>query len=141
MGQRQRQRLLEQKQGRDVGGKGLKAIADETRAMVSAAQSGSLAAEQAALGTFTIANLGMYGVKSFAPIVQTPQACMLALGAATERVVPREGGPAEDGQVYQLSQVLTATLSCDHRVVDGAVGAQWLAAFKSLVENPLTMLL
>ena len=83
---------------------------------------------------------GMYGVKSASPIVLAPQACALALGAIIDTVVPRVGGKeGEDNWV--IAPVMVATLSCDHRVVDGAVGAQWLSAFKTLLENPNSMLL
>ena len=94
-----------------------------------------------AIGTFSIHNLGMYGVKSAAPIVLTPQACALALGAVTDCVVPATPSAENDQQDWATAPMMTATLSCDHRVVDGAVGAQWLSAFKSLVENPTSMLL
>ena len=82
----------------------------------------------------------MYGVKSASPIVLAPQACALALGAIIDTVVPRVGGKeGEDNWV--IAPVMVATLSCDHRVVDGAVGAQWLSAFKTLLDNPNSMLL
>lgn len=80
---------------------------------------------------------GIYGVKSAAPIVMTPQACALSLGSIVETVVPAIH-PDRD---WDVAPLMVATLSCDHRVVDGAVGAQWLAAFKALIENPTTMLL
>ncbi len=86
-------------------------------------------------GTFTISNLGMYGVKQFAAIVNPPQAAILAVGAALPKVV--ELGPGEFGEV----RTMHVTLSCDHRVIDGAVGAEWLRAFKALVENPYMMML
>jgi pyruvate dehydrogenase E2 component (dihydrolipoamide acetyltransferase) len=97
-----------------------------------------LSQEFGSMGTFTVMNLGMYGIKSCAPIIREPQACALALGAMENRIVPSDEGEEE---IYKESVVLTATLSCDHRVVDGAVGAQWLSAFKSHVENPNTLLL
>lgn len=79
-------------------------------------------------------------MKSASPIVLAPQACALALGAIIDTVVPRVGGKeGEDNWV--IAPVMVATLSCDHRVVDGAVGAQWLSAFKTLLENPNSMLL
>lgn len=82
----------------------------------------------------------MYGVKSAAPIVLAPQACALALGAIIDSVVPRvDFKDGEDN--WTVAPVMVATLSCDHRVVDGAVGAQWLSALKTLVENPNSMLL
>jgi pyruvate dehydrogenase E2 component (dihydrolipoamide acetyltransferase) len=82
----------------------------------------------------------MYGVKSAAPIVLTPQACALSLGAIVQTVIPAVPAAAGE-QDWAVAPIVTATLSCDHRVVDGAVGAQWLSAFKSLVENPMSMLL
>merc|ERR1712167_533292 len=104
---------------------------------VSGAQNDNMGAEAYRCGTFTIVNLGMYGVKSAAPIVTMPQAAVLALGSIEERVLPNDDPESE--QIYRLADVVTATCSFDHRVVDGAVGAQWLAAFKKLVENPMTM--
>ncbi|CAB1114075.1 unnamed protein product [Ectocarpus sp. CCAP 1310/34] len=124
---------------RDVGRRGLKAISSDVKALASSAQAMELEPHQVETGTFTVTNLGAYGVKNFAPIVRMPQACALAIGAAEERVIPNEDPDSED--IYQLETMLSATLSCDHRVVDGAVSAQWLAAFRGLVENPLTMLL
>eukprot|EP00611_Tribonema_gayanum_P002698 TRINITY_DN12032_c0_g1_i5.p2 TRINITY_DN12032_c0_g1~~TRINITY_DN12032_c0_g1_i5.p2 ORF type:complete len:299 (-),score=114.09 TRINITY_DN12032_c0_g1_i5:110-1006(-) len=124
---------------RDVGRRGLKAVSDEVRTLAHAAKESSLDASQVATGTLSVVNLGAFGVKSAAPIVTPPQACILALGTAEERVVPNDDPASE--QIYKVATCLSATLSCDHRVVDGAVGAQWLAAFKKLVENPLTMLL
>jgi pyruvate dehydrogenase E2 component (dihydrolipoamide acetyltransferase) len=95
--------------------------------------------EFGAVGTVTVMNMGMYGVKACAPIIREPQAVALALGAIENRIVPNDD--AESEEIYKESVMLTATLSCDHRVVDGAVGAQWLSAFKSHVENPATLLL
>eukprot|EP00598_Pedospumella_elongata_P016892 CAMPEP_0184986598 /NCGR_PEP_ID=MMETSP1098-20130426/17278_1 /TAXON_ID=89044 /ORGANISM="Spumella elongata, Strain CCAP 955/1" /LENGTH=450 /DNA_ID=CAMNT_0027510923 /DNA_START=259 /DNA_END=1611 /DNA_ORIENTATION=+ len=97
-------------------------------------------ADKMAVGTFSIHNLGMYGVKSAAPIVLTPQACALSLGAIVDTVIPATPSATND-QDWAVAPILTATLSCDHRVVDGAVGAQWLSAFKNLVENPVNLLL
>jgi len=88
-------------------------------------------------GTFSVVNLGMYGVKAAAPIIKPGQSAILGLGAAENRVVPS----SVEGEEYSTSVMATATLSCDHRVVDGAVGAQWLAAFKGYVENPMSMIL
>lgn len=79
----------------------------------------------------------MFGVRNFTAIINPPQACILAVGATEKRLVVDES--SEKG--YRASNVMTVTLSCDHRVVDGAVGAQWLAAFKSYLERPNTMLL
>lgn len=120
---------------RNVGAKGLGALSRETAALVAAVD----AEEEIPCrpGTITVINLGMYGVKSCAPIITEPQACALALGAAETRIVPSD----DPETPYREAVVLTATVSLDHRVVDGAVGAQWLSAFKGLVEKPESLLL
>jgi pyruvate dehydrogenase E2 component (dihydrolipoamide acetyltransferase) len=127
---------------RDCASKGLKSISKELGAAVAAlepAEEGEAPAILGGLGTFTVMNLGMYGIKSCAPIIREPQACALAIGAIENRIVPNDDPASEE--IYKESVVMTATLSCDHRVVNGAVGAQWLAACKSHVENPTTLLL
>jgi len=124
---------------RDCGAKGLKAISDELNTAVSAVENGDLTLEFASMGTFTIMNLGMYGVKSCAPIIREPQACALALGAMENRIVPNDD--PDSNEIYKESVVMTATISLDHRVVDGAAGAPWLSAFKSHLESPTTLLL
>lgn len=124
---------------RDVGRRGVKALStDLTTAVNSLDGDNQLGEEFHAMGTFTVMNLGMYGVKSCAPIIREPQACALALGTLENRIVPNTENP---DLLYKQAVMMTATLSCDHRVVDGAVGAQWLSAFKSHVENPTTLLL
>jgi pyruvate dehydrogenase E2 component (dihydrolipoamide acetyltransferase) len=97
-----------------------------------------LTASEYESGTFTIVNVGAYGVRQMEAIVQQPQSCILSMGAAAPQVVPNLSG---EGDEFQVSTVATATLSCDHRVVDGAVGAAWLAEFKTLIENPAKLLL
>jgi len=124
---------------RDCGGKGVKGISDELNSAVEAVESGEFGSEFATMGTFTVMNLGMYGIKSCAPIIREPQSVALAIGALENRIVPNDDPDSEE--VYKESVMMTATLSCDHRVVDGAVGAQWLSAFKSHLENPSTLLL
>jgi len=124
---------------RDCGTKGLKAISDELNSAVSAVESGELTSEFTSVGTFTIMNLGMYGIKSCAPIIREPQSSSLALGALENRIVPNDD-PNSD-EFYKESVVMTATISLDHRVVDGAAGAPWLSAFKSYLESPTTLLL
>ena len=94
-----------------------------------------------AVGTFTIHNLGVFGVKSAAPIVLPPQACALALGTIVDSVIPNLSGKEEEEKSWKIAPMMTVTLSCDHRVVDGAVGAQYLQALKTTVENPMSMLL
>jgi pyruvate dehydrogenase E2 component (dihydrolipoamide acetyltransferase) len=114
---------------------GLKSISAEVKALAGRARGGSLTPQDMTGGTFTISNLGMFGVKSFAAIVNPPQAAILAVGGARKEVVKNsEGG-------YEEVLVMSATLSCDHRVIDGAVGAQWLQSFKGYLEDPMTMLL
>jgi len=125
---------------KNVNSLGIRSIGDEFASVSRAAEEGTLTAEASAIGTFSVVNLGMYGIKSAAPIIMEPQACMLALGAAENRIIPKEN-PVDEIDVYQQSVLMTVTLSCDHRVVDGAVGAKWLSAFKNHVENPNTLLL
>ena len=122
---------------RDAHAKGLSAISGGVKALVEKARARKLAPEDYQGGTFTVSNLGMFGVRQFSAIINPPQAAILAVGAAERRVVP---GAEKDDPLRQ-AVVMAATLSCDHRVVDGAVGAQWLAAFKELMENPTKMLL
>lgn len=128
---------------RDVGRRGLKAVSDDFAAASSVVDGEDSDPTTAAgfgdVGTFTLVNLGMFGVKSAAPIIREPQACALALGVIEDRIVPNDDPDCEE--IYKESVMMTATLSCDHRVVDGAVGAQWLSAFKNHVENPVTLLL
>jgi pyruvate dehydrogenase E2 component (dihydrolipoamide acetyltransferase) len=114
--------------------KGLAAIADETKDLVTRARAGKLKLEEFQGGTFSVSNLGMYGVREFAAVINPPHGGILAVGAGEQRPVVKNG-------TLTVATVMSCTLSCDHRVVDGAVGAQFLAAFKKLVEDPLTMLL
>ena len=114
--------------------KGLAEIAATSRDLATRARNGSLAPEEFAGGSFTISNLGMYGIREFAAVINPPQGAILAVGAGEERPVVREGQLA-------VATVMSVTLSADHRVVDGAVGAEWLQAFKSYIEAPVTMLL
>ncbi len=119
---------------RDAGAKGLAAISGEMKDLAGRARDGKLKPEEYQGGGFSISNLGMFGVKDFAAIINPPQGCILAVGAGAPRPVVKDGALA-------VATVMSCTLSVDHRVVDGAVGAQFLAAFKRLVEEPLTMLL
>jgi pyruvate dehydrogenase E2 component (dihydrolipoamide acetyltransferase) len=114
--------------------KGLAQIAAETKDLAERARAGKLKLEEFQGGTFSVSNLGMYGIREFAAVINPPQGCILAVGVGEQRPVVRDGQLA-------VATVMTCTLSCDHRVVDGAVGAQLLAAFKKLIEDPLTMLL
>eukprot|EP00879_Flechtneria_rotunda_P008549 GHRR01008956.1.p1 GENE.GHRR01008956.1~~GHRR01008956.1.p1 ORF type:complete len:567 (+),score=255.19 GHRR01008956.1:268-1968(+) len=114
--------------------KGLLAISEEVKALAGKAKQGKLQPHEFMGGTFTISNLGMYGIKQFAAIVNPPQAAILAVGAALPKVLE-----VEEGEFAEV-QVMNVTLSCDHRVVDGAVGAEWMKAFKQYIENPLLMM-
>ncbi len=113
--------------------KGLSQISNEAKDLISRARTGKLQPSEYQGGGFSISNLGMYGIKSFNAIINPPQGCILAIGAGEERVI------AKDGQFIAVT-AMTVTLSCDHRVVDGAVGAEFLAAFKKYIEHPVMML-
>jgi pyruvate dehydrogenase E2 component (dihydrolipoamide acetyltransferase) len=114
--------------------KGLAAIANETKDLVARARAGKLKLEEFQGGTFSVSNLGMYGVREFSAVINPPHGGILAVGAGEQRPVVKDSA-------LTVASVMSCTLSCDHRVVDGAVGARFLAAFKKLVEDPLTMLL
>ncbi|HEY0836925.1 MAG TPA: 2-oxo acid dehydrogenase subunit E2, partial [Azospirillum sp.] len=115
-------------------GKGLAQISSEMKDLAKRARDGKLKPEEFQGGTFSVSNLGMFGVREFAAIINPPQGCILAVGAGEQRPVVKDGALA-------VATVMSCTLSVDHRVVDGAVGAEFLAAFKALVEDPLSMLL
>jgi len=114
--------------------KGLATIAREMKDLASRAREGKLKPEEYQGGTFSVSNLGMYGVRHFQAIINPPQGCILAVGAGEQRPVVKKGS-------LSIATVMSCTLSVDHRVVDGAVGAEFMAAFKKLIEDPITMLL
>ncbi|XP_048418335.2 dihydrolipoyllysine-residue acetyltransferase component of pyruvate dehydrogenase complex, mitochondrial [Stegostoma tigrinum] len=116
--------------------KGLASISNDVKSLAEKARDGKLQPHEFQGGTFTISNLGMYGIKNFSAIINPPQACILAVGGSEKRLLP-----AENEKGFTVSSIMSVTLSCDHRVVDGAVGAQWLAEFKKFLERPTTMLL
>lgn len=120
---------------RDADDKSLSAIAAEIVELAGRAKVNRLKPEEFTGGSLTVSNLGMYGIKQFAAIINPPQAAILAVGAAERRPVVGPNGELE------AATVMTVTLSADHRVVDGAVGAQWLAAFRARIENPVRILL
>ncbi|MDP3174009.1 MAG: pyruvate dehydrogenase complex dihydrolipoamide acetyltransferase [Phenylobacterium sp.] len=113
--------------------KGLAQIAAETRDLAERARDRKLKPEEFQGGTFSVSNLGMFGIKSFASIINEPQGCILSVGAGDKRPVVR-------GDQIAIATVMTVTLTCDHRAVDGATGARWLGVFKSLIEDPITMI-
>jgi pyruvate dehydrogenase E2 component (dihydrolipoamide acetyltransferase) len=114
--------------------KSLSAISNEMKDMVTRARARKLKPDEYQGGCSTISNLGMYGVREFSAVINPPQATILAVGAARRQAVE-----TPDGGVG-FASVLSVTLSCDHRVVDGVLGAELLAAFKSFIEQPVTML-
>jgi pyruvate dehydrogenase E2 component (dihydrolipoamide acetyltransferase) len=109
-------------------------ISGEMKELAARARANKLKPEEFQGGGFSLSNLGMYGVKQFAAIVNPPQGCILAVGAGEERVIVRKGQ-------MQPATLMDATLSVDHRVVDGAVGAEFLAAFKRFMESPSLLLI
>lgn len=119
---------------RGAESKGLRAISNEMKELVGRAREGKLAPEEYQDGTFSVSNLGMYGIREFAAVINPPQACILAVGAGAQHPVVTDGAVG-------IATVMTCTLSVDHRVVDGAVGAEFLAALKSLIESPLSLTL
>ena len=112
--------------------KGLAQIATETKDLAERARTRKLKPEEFQGGTFSVSNLGMLGIKSFASIINQPQGAILSVGAGEKRPVAR-------GDQLAIATVMTVTLTCDHRVVDGAIGARFLAAFKAMIEEPLAM--
>ncbi len=118
---------------RNADSKGLDAISMEMKDLAARAQAGKLKPEEYRGGTFSVSNLGMYGIRDFAAVINPPQAAILAVGAAEPRPSVRDG-------TLVVATVMTCTLSADHRVVDGVIGAQLLAAFKKLIEEPRQLL-
>ncbi|MCR5880435.1 pyruvate dehydrogenase complex dihydrolipoamide acetyltransferase [Phenylobacterium sp. J367] len=113
--------------------KGLAQIATEAKDLAERARNKKLKPEEFQGGTFSVSNLGMFGIKTFASIINEPQGCILSVGAGEKRPVVR-------GNELAIATVMSVTLTCDHRVVDGATGARWLTAFKALIEDPITMI-
>ncbi|WVZ22474.1 hypothetical protein V8G54_001018 [Vigna mungo] len=122
---------------RDADKKGLSTIGEEVKQLAKKAKENSLKPQDYEGGTFTVSNLGgPFGVKQFCAIINPPQSGILAVGSAERRVIPGSG--AEE---FKFGSFMSVTLSCDHRVIDGAIGAEWLKAFKGYIENPESMLL
>ncbi len=113
--------------------KTLAQIATEMKDLAGRARERKLKPEEFQGGTFSVSNLGMFGIKSFASIVNQPQGAILSVGAGEKR-------PVVHGDKLEVATVMSVTLTCDHRVVDGAIGARFLQAFKGFVEDPVTML-
>lgn len=114
--------------------KGLAAISHDASTLAAKAKDRKLMPEEYQGGSFSVSNLGMFGIKNFTAVINPPHAAILAVGAGEQRPVVRNGALA-------IATVMTVTLSCDHRVVDGALGSDFLAHFKRFIEDPVTMLL
>lgn len=119
---------------RNADQKCLAVLSNEMKELAGRARENKLKPEEFQGGGFSISNLGMYGIKEFSAIINPPQSAILAVGAGEQRPVVKGGALA-------IGTVMSCTMSCDHRVVDGAVGAEFLAAFKPLIEDPLSLLL
>ncbi len=119
---------------KDADMKGLAQISAEMRDLAKRAREGKLKLDEFQGGSMTVSNLGMYGIKEFAAIINPPQSCILAVGAGEERVIVVKGQSV-------VANMMSVTLAVDHRVVDGARGAEWLRSFKDYIERPATMLL
>ncbi|GFQ82670.1 dihydrolipoyllysine-residue acetyltransferase component of pyruvate dehydrogenase complex [Trichonephila clavata] len=114
--------------------KGILSISKEVKDLVSRARSGKLRPEEFQGGGFTISNLGMFGIKAFSAIINPPQSCIMAVGASKKQ-------PIVMNEKIEIAEIMTVTLSVDHRAVDGALGAKFLNAFKHYIESPLAMLI
>lgn len=112
--------------------KSLPSISVEMKELAKKARDGKLAPHEFQGGTCSVSNLGMFGISEFSAIINPPQACIIAVGAGVEKPI------VKDGRV-EIGTTMKATLSCDHRVVDGAVGAQFLQAFQKYIENPILL--
>ncbi len=119
---------------REAENKGLSTISSEMKDLATRARDGKLKPQEYQGGSFSISNLGMFGIREFGSIINEPHGMILSVGAGEPRAVVKDGALA-------IATVMTVTLTCDHRVVDGAAGARWLQHFKGLIQNPLTMML
>ena len=119
---------------RGADAKGIAQISNEMKQLAERARDGKLQPGEYQGGGFSISNLGMYGVREFSAIINPPQSCILAVGAGEQRAVVKNGA-------LDVATVMSCTLSADHRVVDGALAAEFLAVFKKFIEHPLNMLL
>ena len=119
----------------DAQSKGLATISEEMKDLATRARDRKLKPQEYTGGTFSISNLGMFGIKSFASIINQPEGMILSVGAGEKRAVVNAKGD------IVAATVMTVTLTCDHRVIGGAEGARWLQAFKRYVESPESMLL
>jgi pyruvate dehydrogenase E2 component (dihydrolipoamide acetyltransferase) len=119
---------------KDAANKSLKEISNEMKELAAKAKDGKLKPQEFQGGTISVSNLGMFGVREFAAIVNPPQGAILAIGAGESRAVVKDG-------VVKAATVMTVTMSLDHRAIDGSVGAEYLQVFKKLIESPLSLIL
>ena len=119
---------------RQAENKGLSKISTEMRDLATRARERKLKPTEYQGGTFSISNLGMMGIKEFGSIINEPHGMILSVGAGSQRPIVREGA-------LEIATIMTVTLTCDHRVIDGALGAKWLQHFKRYIEKPITMML
>lgn len=119
---------------RNADKKGLAVISNEMKVLATRAKDKKLKPEECRGGSFSISNLGMFGIKEFSAIINPPQSCILAVGKAEQRPILKNGSTA-------IATMMSCTLSVDHRSVDGAVGAEFIQAFQAIIEEPLSVLL
>ena len=117
---------------RSAESKSLSTISNEMRDLAGRARARKLKPQDYQGGTSSVSNLGMYGIKNFTAVINPPQSTILAVGTAEDRAVVRNGN-------IEAAHIMSVTLSCDHRSVDGALGAELIGAFKTLIENPVMM--
>ena len=117
---------------RNAEPKSLSAISNEMKDLAARAKAKKLKPQEYQGGTTSVSNLGMYGIKDFTAVINPPQSTILAVGTGEERAVVRNGK-------IEVATIMSVTLSCDHRAVDGALGAELIGAFKTLIENPVMM--
>jgi pyruvate dehydrogenase E2 component (dihydrolipoamide acetyltransferase) len=119
---------------RDADRKGIREIANEVRELAARAKNKKLTPEEMQNGTFSVSNLGMYGIEDFSAVINPPEGAILAVGVVRDE-------PVVKGDQIVPGKRMRMTMSCDHRVIDGALGARWLAALRSILEKPVLMLL
>ncbi len=117
---------------RNAQAKTVREISDEIRELATRARDRKLKPQEYEGGVSAVSNLGMYGIKNFSAVINPPQSTILAVGKGEERMVVKDGAPT-------VATIMSVTLSCDHRAVDGALGAELLAAFKTAIEQPMAL--
>jgi pyruvate dehydrogenase E2 component (dihydrolipoamide acetyltransferase) len=118
---------------RNAESKSLSQISNEMKDLAARARTRKLKPQEYQGGTSSVSNLGMFGISHFTAVINPPQSTILAVGASEERAVVRNGK-------IEAAHIMSATLSCDHRAIDGALGAELIGAFRRLIENPVMMM-